>query len=61
VKGIIWVYRSGLLTYFKHRITSGAVESIINKIKPSKGRLMASGIWSISSSGYIISILRGTH
>jgi hypothetical protein len=29
--------------------------------QPSKGRLMASGIWSILNSGYIISILKGTH
>jgi transposase len=29
-------YRTGLLTYFKHRITSGAVEGIVNKIKTLK-------------------------
>jgi len=29
-------YRSGLLNYFKHRITSGAVEGLINKIKTLK-------------------------
>jgi len=29
-------YRTGLLNYFKHRITSGAVEGLINKIKTLK-------------------------
>jgi transposase len=29
-------YRSGLLSYFKHHITSGAVEGLINKIKTLK-------------------------
>jgi transposase len=29
-------YRTGLLNYFKHRITSGAVEGLINKIKTIK-------------------------
>ena len=30
------LYRSGLLTYFKHRITSGPVEGLVNKIKTLK-------------------------
>ena len=29
-------YRTGLLSYFKHRITSGAVEGLVNKIKTLK-------------------------
>ncbi len=29
-------YRTGLLNYLKHRITSGAVEGFINKIKTLK-------------------------
>ena len=29
-------YRTGLLSYFKHHITSGAVEGLINKIKTLK-------------------------
>lgn len=29
-------YRSGLLSYFKHHITSGAVEGLVNKIKTLK-------------------------
>jgi transposase len=42
IKGLIRVgktlgdYRTGLLNYFKHRITSGAVEGLINKIKTLK-------------------------
>ncbi|MDL1958850.1 MAG: transposase [Deltaproteobacteria bacterium] len=30
------LYRSGMLTYFKHRITSGSVEGLVNKIKTLK-------------------------
>ena len=30
------VYRSGLLNYFNHHITSGAVEGLVNKIKTLK-------------------------
>jgi transposase len=33
---ILGAYRTGLLNYFKHRITSGAVEGLINKIKTLK-------------------------
>jgi len=29
-------YRTGLFTYFKHRITSGPVEGLVNKIKTLK-------------------------
>jgi transposase len=31
-----WAYRTGLLSYSKHRITSGAVEGLGNKIKALK-------------------------
>jgi transposase len=44
-------YRTGLLNFFDHRITSGAVEGLIRstKSRPSEGRPTASGIRSISS------------
>lgn len=33
---ILAAYRTGLLNYFDHRITSGAVEGLVNKIKTLK-------------------------
>jgi transposase len=36
VGNTLGAYRTGLLNYFKHRITSGAVEGLINKIKTLK-------------------------
>jgi transposase len=36
VSKTLGAYRAGLLSYFKHRITSGAVEGLINKIKTLK-------------------------
>lgn len=54
-------YRTGLLTYFKHRITSGAVEGLVNKIKTLKRQAYGFRDMVYFKLSSTISILRGTH